>query len=197
MARFSWRVSEALGLEALRVRALPTRARMLARARLVMRARAFGQECSGAATCSAYRQAAATHGEGTEAFLRAMLAEGHFHARSRFAYLNELTPAVPADALLPWGAQKRFLCAALRLEPPRKRRRGNGCTSEDCALRGFGCQGGRACLRLREARAAAAAPRSSRRGLGTSGAFVQTHCLPTLLRAAGSKEQQERGLRGR
>ena len=56
-----------------------------------------------------------------------MLAEGHFHARSRFAYLNELTPAVPADVLLPWGTQKRFLCAALRLEPRHKKFSGGCC----------------------------------------------------------------------
>lgn len=51
----------------------------------------------------------------------------------------------------------------LRLEPPQKRQRANACQEPDCRLAARGFHGGRACLRLREARAVAAAPQSRSR----------------------------------
>ena len=96
--------------------------------------------CNAGVKCSVYQQHVKQFGEGSEDFIRAMLATGPFVAQNRFAYLNELTQQfgcdVPADYPLP-------------PRPQRTRRGVNKCCT-DRVFQNRGCKGGRRCRNARD-----------------------------------------------
>ena len=108
------------------------------------------QLCRGQ-TRAAYRAAVKEQGEGSEGFLQ-VLAEGPFHPRSRYSYLNEVTRehgTVVDAASVP----------VLPAPPKAARRQLNTCPWRwDCGCPKSGCQGGRACERNWEYRAGALIP---------------------------------------
>ena len=96
--------------------------------------------CNAGVKCSVYHQHVKQFGEGSEDFIRAMLATCPFVAQSRFAYLNELTQQfgcdVPADYPLP--------------PRPQRTRRGVNKCCKDCVFQNRGCKGGRRCRTARD-----------------------------------------------
>eukprot|EP00435_Cladocopium_sp_Y103_P001739 s3703_g1.t1 len=97
-------------------------------------------ECNAGTLCKVYKDLARQHEEGTEAFFRAMLAEGPFHPMSRFAALNAVSArygrSIPDEYPLP-------------AVPERTRRVKHTCKRPDCPFKGTdrACRGGRECER--------------------------------------------------
>jgi hypothetical protein len=91
------------------------------------------------------------HGQDTELYLRAMLAEGPFHPFSRHVNLNEVSKRfgrdVPADYPLP-------------VAPDHVRKAKHTCRRPDCPFKGTdrACRGGRECERRVQVRRGAEIP---------------------------------------
>ena len=96
--------------------------------------------CNAGAECPVHLRLQEVHGQDTELYLRAMLAEGPFHPFSRHVNLNEVSKRfgrdVPADYPLP-------------VAPDHVRKAKRTCRQPDCPFKGTdrACRGGRECER--------------------------------------------------
>ena len=118
--------------------------------------------CNAGRECPVFQANATRYGSDTEAFLRAMLAEGPFPPQSRFASLNVLTKQfgceVPEDYPLP--------------PLPKPRQSINRCVPE-CAFKHRGCKGGRECRIARAQAEGALIPELAEDFIGP----IQAHIL--------------------